>query len=388
MGDETPAAHALRTAGAAAEAAAAARAYEKTDNLLTTAELVERQKATLALQGAARGRIARKKVAQARAMEAEGRKRSALLHAKGSGVDIKKRGAAAAAVNDQQKAILGNAQKLLEGEEVAWFGSAKEKEKGGAKKGAKGAKGGDTPLGAAMKSAKITSDKVRGTKKSAGHAAAAAAKTKKATAMAPAVSEASRREATNRALLATAFAAECRDGDTAKGVPLHRLSKVLSRAHVPGAELHELSPAAAELAGSVKMSFDEVAAIAEKLRARRTATLAAGAAAHPALIDAGADGTALRREARVALAQAFAQNDDGSGGLAATALPHAFAAAGLARVDSRRRTPRRRRRAERAAARRLPRVHEIGVDAAGDAGAVGAAGLHRSPPPPSTCSST
>ena len=245
MGDETPAAHALRAAGAAAEAAAAARAYEKTDNLLTTAELVERQKATLALQGAARGRIARKKVAQARAMEAEGRKRSALLHAKGSGVDIKKRGAAAAAVNDQQKAILGNAAKLLEGEEVAWFGSAKEKEKGGAKKGgAKGAKGGDTPLGAAMKSAKITSDKVRGTKKGGGHAAAAAAKTKKATAMAPAVSEASRREATNRALLAAAFAAECRDGDTARR-PLHRLSKVLSRAHVPGAELHELSPAAA-----------------------------------------------------------------------------------------------------------------------------------------------
>ena len=137
MGDETPAAHALRTAGAAAEAAAAARAYEKTDNLLTTAELVERQKATLALQGAARGRIARKKVAQARAMEAEvgsGRR----CCTPGSGVDIKKRGAAAAAVNDQQKAILGNAQKLLEGEEVAWFGSAREKEKGGAKKGAKG----------------------------------------------------------------------------------------------------------------------------------------------------------------------------------------------------------------------------------------------------------
>ena len=35
--------------------------------------------------------------------------------------------------------------------------------------------------------------------------------------------------------LATAFAAEGRDGDTAKGVPLHRLSKVLARAHVPGA---------------------------------------------------------------------------------------------------------------------------------------------------------
>ena len=281
MGDETPAAHALRTAGAAAEAAAAARAYEKADNLLTTAELVERQKATLALQGAARGRIARKKVAQARAMEAEGRKRSALLHAKGSGVDIKKRGAAAAAVNDQQKAILGNAAKLLEGEEVAWFGSAKEKEKGGAKKGGtKGGKGGDTPLGAAMKSAKITSDKVRGTKKSAGHAAAAAAKTKKATAMAPAVSEASRREATNRALLATAFAAECRDGDTAKGVPLHRLSKVLSRAHVPGAELHDI----ARRRRARRLGQNEFRRSRsdrrEVARAARRA-LAAGAAAHP-----------------------------------------------------------------------------------------------------------
>lgn len=130
----------------------------------------------------------------------------------------------------------------------------------------------------------------------------------------------------HRALLATAFAAECKPGT--ERVPMRALGRILRRAQVPGAET---IPAAGEELGHVELTFDEVAVAASKLRARHAT---GGGLLAP---DGGAGVVArapeagqLTVESRVALARAFAAADDEARGSVPTSrLPQAFASAGV-----------------------------------------------------------
>lgn len=107
-----------------------------------------------------------------------------------------------------------------------------------------------------------------------------------------------------------------------------------TRCQVPGAD--SLSVGSDPVAAHVQLSFDDVAEIAHKLRARHPAS-----AISP--IEAPLP-TPPPAEARVALARAFAEHDGGSGSIAASQLPQAL----LSAV----RAPRARRESARGSAHR------------------------------------
>ncbi len=120
--------------------------------------------------------------------------------------------------------------------------------------------------------------------------------------------------AVDAALLATAFAAACGPDRT---MPLASLAATLRRAGVPGVEaLPPPDGTATALTGHVALRYEEVVAIAEKLRilaarqsgscATSTAPVAATSAVSPPAASSDAAAALLPAEARVRLSRAFA----------------------------------------------------------------------------------
>jgi len=112
---------------------------------------------------------------------------------------------------------------------------------------------------------------------------------------------------------------------------LRALGRIMRRAQVPGACT---LPAASEELANVQLTFDEVAEIASKLRARSAASgglLAGdGGVISSGVVDRAPEAGQLTVESRVALARAFAAaDDDARGSVATSRLPKAFASAGV-----------------------------------------------------------
>ena len=237
----------------------------------------------------------------------------------------------------------------------AGAGEAKKGPKGKAGKGApKKAGGKDKAAGDkkggkdATKKAGADKDKSAAAARPRSAAAALALKNAKPGDKGKEVKEDRDMAALQRALLATAFSAECRVSDFT--IQRRALAGVLRRAQVgpqpgpdldprprpdprpeliqvSGAEAHELSTDT-ELTGHVRMGFEEVAEVAHKLRARP--------GAKPGLLGLGvsfgvgggggggggggllgaADAAALTPETYQALARGFATHDDARGSVA------------------------------------------------------------------------
>jgi Ca2+-binding EF-hand superfamily protein len=145
--------------------------------------------------------------------------------------------------------------------------------------------------------------------------------------LSPAEQALANKVAFHRAMLATAFAAECKPGS--ERVPMRALGRILRRAQVPEAET---VPAVGEELGHVGITFEEVAVAASKLRARHATSggLLASDNNGGGVVARAPEAGQLTVESRVALARAFAAADDEARGSVPTSrLPQALASAGV-----------------------------------------------------------
>ena len=216
-------------------------------------------------------------------------------------------------IRGAEKTILSRASELVHG-----TSSGAAKGKGGGAKGG-GAKGGGAKGGAKAGSGGGEAAKAKRSTKSSSSSALSGGKPKAETAKDIA--------AVQRALLATAFAAECRGSDDS--ISRRSLPKVLRRAKVAGADSHELQQDA-ELLGHVRMRFEEVAEVAHKLRSRARELGGTGLLGGASELLGAAEPAALLPSVREALARGFASCDDAAAGAIATSrLPQALRAGGL-----------------------------------------------------------